>query len=54
LHSAEKDEYVELSKNFLEEKINAEDFSILFMTIYEGYQKKTLPKFMMLAGKGSF
>lgn len=34
LHSAEKDEYVELIKNFLEEKINAEDFSILFMTIY--------------------
>ena len=40
LHYPEKDEYVKLIKNFLEEKINAEDFSIPFMVIYEGIKKK--------------
>ena len=36
----EKDKYVELIKDFLDEKINAEDFSILFMAMYEGINQK--------------
>ncbi len=40
LHSAEKDKYVELIKDFLVEKINAEDFSISFMAMYEGINQK--------------
>jgi len=36
LHYAEKDKYSELIQDFLDDKINAEDFSIFFMTMYEG------------------
>ena len=40
LHYAEKDEYVELIRDFLDEKINTEDFSIFFMAMYEGINQK--------------
>ena len=40
MHYAEKDEYVELIGDFLDEKTNAEDFSIFFMAMYEGINQK--------------
>ena len=36
LHYSEKDEYIDLAKDFLDNKITADDFSYSFMAIYEG------------------
>jgi uncharacterized protein YueI len=40
LHYLEKQEYIDLAKNFLQNKITADDFSYSFMAIYEGINKK--------------
>ena len=40
LHYLEKQEYIELAKNFLADQITADDFSFSFMAIYEGISKK--------------
>jgi len=40
LHYLEKDEYIKLAKDFLADRITAEDFSYSFMGIYEGITKK--------------
>lgn len=39
-HYSEKQEYIELMEDFLENKITADDFSHSFMSIYEGVSKK--------------
>ena len=40
LHYSEKQEYIELSKDFLTDQITADDFSYSFMAIYEGISPK--------------
>ena len=40
LHYSEKQEYIELAKEFLADQISADDFSFSFMAIYEGINKK--------------
>ena len=40
LHYSEKQEYIELAKEFLADQISADDFSYSFMAIYEGINKK--------------
>ena len=40
LHYSEKQEYIELSKDFLTDQITADDFSYSFMAIYEGIGRK--------------
>ena len=40
LHYSEKQEYIELAKNFLADQITADDFSYSFMAIYEGISRK--------------
>ena len=40
LHYSEKQEYIELAKNFLTDQITADDFSYSFLAIYEGISKK--------------
>ena len=39
-HYSEKQEYINLAKEFLENQITAEDFSYSFLAIYEGISKK--------------
>ena len=39
-HYSEKQEYIELAKDFLSDQITADDFSYGFMGIYEGIGKK--------------
>ena len=39
LHYSEKEEYIRLVKDFLADKISADDFSYSFMAIYEGINK---------------
>ena len=39
-HYSEKQEYIELAKDFLSDQITADDFSYGFMSIYEGIGKK--------------
>ena len=39
-HYSEKQEYIELAKNFLTDQITADDFSYSFMAIYEGIGEK--------------
>ena len=40
LHYSEKQEYIELAKDFLDDQITADDFSYSFMAIYEGIGEK--------------
>jgi len=40
LHYAEKQEYIDLAKDFLADQITADDFSYSFQAIYEGINKK--------------
>jgi len=40
LHYSEKQEYIELAKDFLADQITADEFSYSFMAIYEGINKK--------------
>jgi hypothetical protein len=40
LHYLEKQEYIELAKDFLTDQITADDFSYSFMAIYEGISGK--------------
>ena len=40
LHYSEKQEYIELAKDFLADQITADDFSYAFMGIYEGINRK--------------
>jgi hypothetical protein len=40
LHYLEKQEYVELAKDFLADEITADDFSYSFIAIYEGINRK--------------
>lgn len=40
LHYSEKQEYIELAKEFLADQISADDFSYSFMAIYEVINKK--------------
>jgi hypothetical protein len=40
LHYSEKQEYIELAKDFLADQITADDFSYAFMGIYEGIGRK--------------
>jgi len=40
LHYSEKQEYIELARDFLADQIIADDFSYSFMTIYEGINRK--------------
>ena len=40
LHYSEKQEYIELAKNFLADQITADDFSYSFIAIYEGIGEK--------------
>jgi len=40
LHYSEKQEYIELAKNFLANKITADNFSYSFMAIYEGISQR--------------
>jgi hypothetical protein len=40
LHYSEKQEYIELAKDFLADQITADDFSYSFMAIYEGIGRK--------------
>jgi len=40
LHYSEKQEYIELAKDFLADQITADDFSYSFMAIYEGISRK--------------
>jgi hypothetical protein len=40
LHYSEKQEYIELAKDFLADQITADDFSYSFIAIYEGIDKK--------------
>ena len=39
-HYSEKHEYINLAKDFLDNKITADDFSYAFMGIYEGIGDK--------------
>jgi hypothetical protein len=40
LHYLEKQEYIELAKDFLADEITADDFSYSFIAIYEGINRK--------------
>lgn len=40
IHYSEKEEYINLAKDFLDNEITAEDFSYSFLAIYEGISKK--------------
>ena len=40
LHYSEKQEYIQLAKDFLADQITADDFSYAFMAIYEGIGRK--------------
>ena len=40
LHYSEKDEYINLAKDFLADQITTDDFSYSFMAIYEGITRK--------------
>ncbi len=40
LHYSEKQEYIELAKDFLADQITADDFSSSFLAIYEGISRK--------------
>ena len=40
LHYSEKQEYIQLAKDFLADQITADDFSYSFLAIYEGIGKK--------------
>ncbi len=40
IHYSEKQEYIELAKDFLADQITADDFSYSFMAIYEGIGEK--------------
>ena len=40
LHYSEKQEYIELAKDFLADQITADDFSYAFLAIYEGIGRK--------------
>lgn len=40
MHFLERDEYLRLIDDFLNDKINADDFSFSFMAIFEGINKK--------------
>lgn len=40
---AEKQEYIELAKEFLDDQITADDFSYSFMALYEGISRKLGP-----------
>ena len=40
LHYSEKQEYIELAKDFLADEVTADDFSYSFMAIYEGISGK--------------
>ena len=40
LHYSEKQEYIELAKDFLADQITADDFSRSFMAIYQGIGRK--------------
>lgn len=40
LHYSEKDESINIAKDFLADQITAEDFSYSFIAIYEGINKK--------------
>lgn len=40
LHYSEKQEYIELAKDFLDDQVTADDFSYSFMAIYEGITRK--------------
>lgn len=40
LHYSEKQEYLELAKDFLADQITADEFSYSFQTIYEGIGEK--------------
>ena len=40
LHYSEKQEYIELAKDFLADQITADDFSYSFMAIYKGINRK--------------
>ena len=40
LHYSEKQEYIQLAKDFLADQITADDFSYAFMAIYEGIGQK--------------
>lgn len=40
LHYSEKEEYINLAKEFLDEKITADDFCYSFLAIYEGINAK--------------
>ena len=40
LHYSEKQEYIQLAKDFLADQITADDFSYSFMAIYEGINRK--------------
>ena len=40
LQYSEKQEYIELAKDFLTDKITADDFSYSFMAIYQGISRK--------------
>jgi hypothetical protein len=44
LHYSEKQEYIELAKDFLADQITADDFSYSFMAIYEGITVENLVK----------
>jgi serine protease inhibitor len=39
-HYSEKDEYIKLAKDFLDDQITVDDFSYSFMGIYEGINQK--------------
>ena len=41
LHYLEKQEYINLAKDFLDDQITADDFSYSFMAIYGGNRSKT-------------
>lgn len=40
IHYSEKEEYINLAKDFLDNEITAEDFSYSFLGIYQGINKK--------------
>lgn len=42
LHYSEKQKYIKLAKDFLEDKITADSFSLVFMDIYEGITTKSI------------
>ena len=40
IHYSEKQEYIQLARDFLADQITADDFSYSFMSIYEGIGRK--------------